>query len=194
MAVAPKKDPIPVYDAERNVIGHVESVLNDGASLSLTLEIEGCRVDAVIPWTVKGKVTTREQQANSGRVPGHTLRYEGAPFGDDGLVITHGRAVLGIGGTGRAKCSCGEFSEVLLSSTRRRKWHREHKAAVLAGQATMPGRETPEVPSDEAIALAWHDITCPEGTECRSRRLHAQSDNMVTTSLVHRLVQNLWEG
>lgn len=29
--------------------------------------------------------------------------------------------------------------------------------------------------SDEDIQGAWHDVTCPEGPQCRSRDLHLRS-------------------
>lgn len=56
----------------------------------------------------------------------HTLRYEGAPFDENGYRVGH----MGVGGTGRGKCSCGEFSDVLHSGSQRKAWHREHKALV----------------------------------------------------------------
>lgn len=61
-------------------------------------------------------------------VSGHTLRYEGAPFDDEGRRAT----AFSTGGRGRAKCSCGELSPVLDSGYQRKRWHREHKKAVSA--------------------------------------------------------------
>ena len=66
------------------------------------------------------------------RVKGHWLMNEGAPHDDDGVRM---KATLGrwsTSGEGRAKCSCGELSEVLPSGSRRQQWHREHKAEVVA--------------------------------------------------------------
>jgi hypothetical protein len=64
------------------------------------------------------------------RVAGHTLAHEGAPYNSKtGQRITwHGTA-----GRGCARCSCGAFSPVLDSGTKRRAWHREHKANVARG-------------------------------------------------------------
>lgn len=56
----------------------------------------------------------------------HALKFEGAPFDDQGNRIVLGRWA-GVGGVGRAKCSCGEYSQDLSSSLERRAWHRRHK-------------------------------------------------------------------
>lgn len=66
----------------------------------------------------------------SERVSGHTLRYEGAPIEKGGAWTT--------GGSGRAGCSCGAKSPVLDSGGKRKRWHREHKAEVLAAQGDRP--------------------------------------------------------
>lgn len=71
-----------------------------------------------------------EALSTTKRVTGHSLMNEGAAFRDDGEREDFGRHVLGTAGPGRAKCSCGELSEPLPSSTARRAWHREHKAAT----------------------------------------------------------------
>ena len=68
-------------------------------------------------------------------VPGHGLMGEGAAY----TVDTRGRVIRllhnTVGGFGRAACSCGVFSDkLLLSSTARREWHRQHKAEVLESQ------------------------------------------------------------
>jgi hypothetical protein len=63
------------------------------------------------------------------RVPGHELQHDGAPHDDDGRVIPPGTRTSG---DGRARCSCGTSSQVMVSGTRRRQWHREHKAQVIA--------------------------------------------------------------
>lgn len=72
------------------------------------------------------------------RVEGHALRREGAPYNDDG---TPAGSFVGDyhlrGGAGRGMCSCGEMSEVLPSSYKRRLWHREHKALKQA-QRRLP--------------------------------------------------------
>lgn len=56
------------------------------------------------------------------RVPGHTLPYEGKIL----------RQYRWSNGPGKAKCSCGAESALELESTAARKrWHREHKRAVI---------------------------------------------------------------
>jgi hypothetical protein len=61
-------------------------------------------------------------------VQGHGLANEGAPFDENGVrASAHHSSVAG---RGRAKCACGELSEVLSSSTKRQQWHREHKDEV----------------------------------------------------------------
>lgn len=56
----------------------------------------------------------------------HTLKFEGAPFDDRGNRIVLGRWA-GVGGVGRAMCSCGELSQDFSSSSQRQGWHRRHK-------------------------------------------------------------------
>lgn len=66
------------------------------------------------------------------RVPGHTLAHEGAPH----IVDETGRVVRvrapwgGVGGYGRALCSCGQMSPLFDSAHKRKKWHRDHKEEV----------------------------------------------------------------
>lgn len=68
-------------------------------------------------------------------VPGHGLRYEGAPCvardccASDG---NHGNRNP-YDSQGHAFCSCGAVSPCLSSTGWRKRWHREHKAAVVAG-------------------------------------------------------------
>lgn len=58
----------------------------------------------------------------------HTLAFEGAPHDDEGNRIVRGiDRYVGVGGEGRAKCSCGQLSSVLPSAYKRKQWHREHK-------------------------------------------------------------------
>ena len=59
---------------------------------------------------------------------GHWLWWEGAPHDHRGGRIGWN----GTGGVGSAKCSCGELSPVLPSGAARKRWHREHKAALAA--------------------------------------------------------------
>jgi hypothetical protein len=60
-----------------------------------------------------------------GRLPGHALVAEGAPF------ERRGHRLIGKGG--RALCECGELSPPLANTSRRKAWHRdEHKPAARA--------------------------------------------------------------
>jgi hypothetical protein len=68
--------------------------------------------------------------ATSQRVSGHTLHSEGAAFKFDG------RFAYSDTGWGLGKCSCGVLSEMLPSRNARKRWHREHKAAVLAEKSS----------------------------------------------------------
>lgn len=69
----------------------------------------------------------RRPTAVYARLAGHELRHDGAPHDAEGRVIPPGTIT---GGDGRALCSCGASSQVMVSGTRRRQWHREHKATV----------------------------------------------------------------
>lgn len=60
-------------------------------------------------------------------VPGHTLAFEGAPHTDEG----HRDGRWGAAGSGRAKCSCGDLSDVLSTTRARKQWHRDHKTDVM---------------------------------------------------------------
>lgn len=51
---------------------------------------------------------------------------EGAPHDADGNFIYR----WGTGGVGRAMCACGALSPEMNSATKRKQWHREHKADV----------------------------------------------------------------
>lgn len=46
----------------------------------------------------------------------------------------------------------------------------------------------------EPIAVAWHDVTCPEATGCRGRSLHALSAPLVTSGTLERFVNALAAG
>jgi hypothetical protein len=43
------------------------------------------------------------------------------------------------------------------------------------------------------IGLAWHDVTCPEGPECRSRDLHAASEPLAVSGHLERFLHRLFE-
>lgn len=66
----------------------------------------------------------------SKRVPGHTLRHEGAPHDTTGRRIG---SYWRTGSTGAARCSCGQQSDDLPSAAARKAWHRQHKLDVLTG-------------------------------------------------------------
>lgn len=59
------------------------------------------------------------------RVSGHALWHEGAAYDDRGYRVEYPRTT-----EGRAKCECGELSEVLPSGAARRRWHQGHKLEV----------------------------------------------------------------
>ena len=67
------------------------------------------------------------------RVPGHTLRSEGKPYKI--LVVTDAGTMIPqrehYSKTGRGLCSCGLLSDMLASNGLRKRWHREHKSALL---------------------------------------------------------------
>ena len=65
------------------------------------------------------------------RVAGHSLLWDGAPHNDQGQRIAH-VYLMEKGGEGRGKCSCGTLSDVLPSKGARQRWHKEHKAEVVA--------------------------------------------------------------
>lgn len=64
-------------------------------------------------------------------VPGHTLRFEGAPHNDQGEVDVGRTGYIHRGGSGRAKCSCGALSPAFNSAAQRREWHRGHKQEIV---------------------------------------------------------------
>jgi hypothetical protein len=43
------------------------------------------------------------------------------------------------------------------------------------------------------IALAWHDVVCPEGSECRDRPMHAASQQLASTGHLERFLERLSE-
>lgn len=72
----------------------------------------------------------------SQRLPGHTLRDEGAPFSApscdldrcaEAFGVKNVAPYGGISGPGHATCSCGEQSDHRPSGAARRRWHRQHK-------------------------------------------------------------------
>lgn len=73
-----------------------------------------------------------DRLGRSGRVQRHGLAHEGAPHDSAGNRIALWMSA-GVGGAGRAKCSCGELSDVLASAIKRKAWHRAHKAEAARG-------------------------------------------------------------
>jgi hypothetical protein len=59
------------------------------------------------------------------QIPGHGLVGEGRPF------RANRERVDSTIGDGRALCACGALSHVLPSTNARKRWHREHKLALL---------------------------------------------------------------
>lgn len=59
------------------------------------------------------------------RVAGHGLLHEGWPYTDSG--IRQYRRWY----SGRGKCECGAMSEPVESIAARKRWHREHKEAMI---------------------------------------------------------------
>lgn len=66
------------------------------------------------------------------RVKGHELRSEGQAYN----ITTNWQGKTGIrytgAFTGMALCACGSTSELLPSDAARKRWHREHKQAVIS--------------------------------------------------------------
>ena len=46
----------------------------------------------------------------------------------------------------------------------------------------------------DQIALAWHDVTCPEAGGCQSRRQHAQASPVVNGGVLERFLERLAGG
>ena len=76
----------------------------------------------------------------SALVRGHTLRSEGKPH--KVLVTTESGTKIAQriydSKAGRGLCSCQALSDLLPSDGRRKQWHREHKAQVLAAATDTP--------------------------------------------------------
>lgn len=67
--------------------------------------------------------------ATSQRVKGHTLEHEGWPHSTDGQRFWGSELAAG---WGCGMCSCGALSNQVQGNAARKRWHREHKAEVLA--------------------------------------------------------------
>jgi len=44
---------------------------------------------------------------------------------------------------------------------------------------------------ESLVAQAWHDVTCPEGAECRDRSLHLMGQPMVNAGVLHNFLARL---
>lgn len=92
------------------------------------------------------------------RITGHALIAEGKVLGE---------YRYGVGGVGVGGCSCGARSPELPSGNARKQWHREHKAAVLAGKRPAERPFTVETYATRLLELdrrvAWVHPTCPCG-------------------------------
>lgn len=66
----------------------------------------------------------------SSRLDGHVLVAKGAPFGKGGARAPRRRYWHGVGGRGRALCTCGDTSPVVDSVAERLDWHRRHKNSL----------------------------------------------------------------
>lgn len=82
------------------------------------------------------RAASGEPRGPVGLVPGHSLWSGGAPHDERGNRIDGNG-----GGRGRGVCRCGELSGVLPSTFQRKRWHREHKAAIAAAadETTLAG-------------------------------------------------------
>ena len=67
------------------------------------------------------------------RLKGHVLLREGDPFDHRKRMI---RALHNTPTPGRAMCECGAMSKVLPSGGARKRWHKEHKAAMTPTPAS----------------------------------------------------------
>ncbi len=65
-----------------------------------------------------------------GRLPGHTLKAEGAAYKYMPAIAAgvKGRWVYDFAGEGHGMCECGWVSELLPSNNKRKASHRDHKA------------------------------------------------------------------
>lgn len=87
-------------------------------------------------------------------VKGHTLRFEGQAFDANGYKAS--KQSLGYG-----KCSCGALSDELDSNAARKRWHRAHKAEVIAAQRPVSALPEPPAPPEDCCANAeWRGRLC----------------------------------
>jgi hypothetical protein len=91
---------------------------------------------------------TRDATPTSARVSGHTLIDEGSAYNANGKRPWS----LCANAAGYGKCSCGALSPELPSKNARKRWHRAHKAEVLAAAAQDDGSRG-AIPADRPDPL-----------------------------------------
>lgn len=59
----------------------------------------------------------------------------------------------------------------------------------------MSDQPTPEIVSHHPalVANAWHDVTCPEGPDCRDRLLHSAAQVLANTGFLAAFMRRLAE-
>lgn len=63
--------------------------------------------------------------------------------------------------------------------------------ARLSVSTTTNRPTAPTTAGSDPLALAWHDETCPEGEQCRSRSLHAMSAAVVSSGILRNVVRRV---
>lgn len=94
-----------------------------------------------------------------GRLPGHTLKAEGAAYKyvrPLSGVREKGAWKYDFAGDGHGMCECGWVSELLTSNTKRKAAHREHKAEESAKLNTLDW--TP-AKVEKALSILGIDVT-----------------------------------
>lgn len=71
--------------------------------------------------------------------PAHALKYNGAPYNQDGTLANPNDTSI-TSGPGAALCACGVMSEELPNGAARRRWFKSHKETPV--QAELPVEET----------------------------------------------------
>lgn len=113
----------------------------------------------------------------SNRIPGHALRYEGAPHDDQGnRIYPSSLGWAGVSGKGRAQCSCGERSEVLPSAYRRKQWYVAHREAVKQQADTSLTRQPGESQTAFTIRAISHEAWLKGYAAGKSNAMRRMSD------------------
>lgn len=77
----------------------------------------------------------------------HTLKADGAPHAANGDLVNSNKSTAG---KGRARCSCGQLSEILDSRAARKMWFNGHKANPVV-EETTDDAAAPEPEVDDII-------------------------------------------